>query len=301
MDKNRLQRFARLALVVAGRTVAGPGSTYAPRVFRPPQLLACLLVKTYLRLDYRTTEEVLAVSGRLRRTLGLRRVPDHTTLWWFARHRVDHAVIERALAETVRLVAQEREAPRRVALDSTGLWRAPCSRYFAWRAGRPGSQRGWLKWAIALWIRPQVLLAQRVRPGPCGDFSDLPPLAGSAHAVLPFDQLLADAGYDSEANHRSCRETLGIGSLIMAKPRRSKAVVATTPYRSEMCRLLGDPGDRISRRAYGQRWKAETVMSVSKRKWGEALTARQPVTQDTEALLRGVVYNLHRLVILGPS
>jgi hypothetical protein len=92
-------------------------------------------------------------------------------------------------------------------------------------------------------------VVQRVRPGPCGDFSDLPPLAGAAHAVLPFDQLLADAGYDSEANHRYCRDTLGVASLIMAKARRSVTVVAATPYRSEMCRLLVELGDRSSRQA----------------------------------------------------
>ena len=90
--------------------------------------------------------------------------------------------------------------PRRVALDSTGPWLSYTSWYFARRAERDRGQRGWLKGALALWTGPQVLLAQRVRPGPCGDFSDLVPLAASAHTVLPFDQLVADAGYDSEAN-----------------------------------------------------------------------------------------------------
>src|SRR4051794_2300544 len=76
---------------------------------------------------------------------------------------------------------------------------------------RPASNRAWL------WTGPQILLAQRVRPGPCGDFSDLVPFVASAHTALPFDQLLADAGYDSEANHRFCRERLGVDSLIPAK------------------------------------------------------------------------------------
>ena len=49
-----------------------------------------------------------------------------------------------------------------------------------------------------------MLLAQRVRPGPFGDFSDLVPLASKAANVMPCDQLIADVGYDSEANHRFC-------------------------------------------------------------------------------------------------
>jgi hypothetical protein len=39
-------------------------------------------------------------------------------------------------------------------------------------------------------------------------------------------------------------------------------------------------------------------MSVVKRRWGESLSARLGVTQGAQALLRGVVYNLNRLVRL---
>jgi hypothetical protein len=99
-----------------------------------------------------------------------------------------------------------------------------------------------MKWALALWIKPQMPITQRVRPGPCGDFSDLVPLAAAADDVKAFDQLIADAGYDSEANHRFCRETLGVDSLIPAKKRRTVVVAATTPYRQETVRRLGDPG-----------------------------------------------------------
>jgi hypothetical protein len=56
---------------------------------------------------------------------------------------------------------------------------------------------------------------------------------------MPFDQVLADAGYDSEANHRHCRGGLGADSLIPAKERRSARVLATTPLRQEMLRRLG--------------------------------------------------------------
>jgi hypothetical protein len=33
------------------------------------------------------------------------------------------------------------------------------SAYFAWRAKRERGQRGWLKWAMAMWVAPQMLLA----------------------------------------------------------------------------------------------------------------------------------------------
>ena len=53
------------------------------------------------------------------------------------------------------------------------------------------------------------------------------------------------------------------------------------------------------RAAYRRRWRVETVMSVLKRRRGEALTASLDETQRAQAQLRGVAYNLHRLVQFG--
>ena len=299
---NRLVAFTELALTVAERVLPERAHKFAPRTYTQPQLFACLLCKEYLHLDYRSAEEVIEASDCLRQILRLRRTPDYTTLWRFAQEKVTPELIEEALAETVRLLPRGAEEIRSVALDSTGLWTTHASRYFEARRGdTPRKQRSWMKWAAALWTGPQMVVAQRVRRGPCGDFSDLVPLSGSAFRVLPFDLLLADAGYDSEANHRFCREELNVESLIPAKKRRSVRVVATTPYRSLMVQALGSPGDRAKRRLYGQRWKAETLVSVVKRRWGEALAARLEAMQQLQALLRGLVYNLYRLATFGQT
>ncbi len=251
---SELLRFARLAIVTARRVVPPRPSQHAGPTYHPAGLLAALLLKEHLRLPHRAAEALLGLSDRLRRLLGLRIVPDHSTLWWFGRRHLSPAVIAAMLRETVARVAGRLRGPRLVALDSTGLWLSHASRYFERPAEQGRRQRGWLKWALAMWTGPQMLVAQRVRPGPAGDFGDLVPLAAAAYAVLPFGRLVADAGYDSEANHRFCREDLGVDSLIPAKKRRSVRVVATTPYRREMVERLGGSGDEASRRAYRQRW-----------------------------------------------
>ena len=44
---------------------------------------------------------------------------------------------------------------------------------------------------------------------------------------------------------------------------------------------------------YGQRWKAETVFSVIKRKFGDTVRSRKPSHQRRETAIKGLVYNLH--------
>jgi hypothetical protein len=59
--------------------------------------LACLLVKEYLRQDYRGLEDLLASSAELRAAWGLESVPDHSTFHGFMRHRVTPTLRKAAL------------------------------------------------------------------------------------------------------------------------------------------------------------------------------------------------------------
>lgn len=308
---NRLLAFAQLAYEVAGRSVPDRRHRFAPKRYTQPQLLACVLVKEYLGLDYRTARETIELSGPLREAFGLTSVPDHTTLWRFARDGATPDVVATALVETVsRLKASGRQSgpdPPLIAIDSTGMYCGHASRYFDQRRAKGSAStykaRAYQKWAAALWIGPQMVTAQLSKPGPCGDYPDLPPLAERSVASVPGAVILADAGYDSERNHVFCREALGVQTLIPAKTRRYVAGPSGC-YRAEMvaalgCATLGCEGEVAPRKTYGQRWLVETLMSVVKRKWGERLTARLPAMQERQALVRGLVYNVYRLVLLG--
>jgi hypothetical protein len=170
--RNRLLVFAQLAVQVSKQVLPEHRSKYSPRRYTQPQLLACLLLKEYLALDYRSIIEVLELSDGLRTVLELPSVPDHTTLWYFARDKLTPEVLENALAQSVQLLENHpRDGPRRIALDSTGLETQHVSNYFEWRRsqttiakdGRRKRLKSWLKWAVGLWTEPQLLVAQRVR------------------------------------------------------------------------------------------------------------------------------------------
>ena len=101
---NQLQAFARLALTASGRVLPSHSHKFSPKTYTQPQLLARLLVKEHLRLDYRGAQDLLELSGGLRRALPLRQAPDHSTLSSFSQRKVTPELLQSAPAECVRLL-----------------------------------------------------------------------------------------------------------------------------------------------------------------------------------------------------
>jgi hypothetical protein len=295
VKRHDLLCFAHLAAQIARKQLPDYGSKFAPKHYRQPSLLACLCLKEYLHLDYRGTEALLASAQQLQEALGLPTVPDHSLLWWFSRHQVTPRRLGRLLTETVRL-CQRATTPRArtVAVDSTGFARALASPYDQLRAGTRYRARTWLKWSVAVWTDPLVLCGPVADRGPRGDHVAFRPLVAPTLARRPFTRLLAAGGYDSEANHRWWREDLGLESIIPPVTGRPSRGMTTRPYRRQ--RPLAFP-----RQVYGQRWKVETLISVVKRRFGGAVTARRYWPQVKQTLLRGIAYNLYRAVQLGLS
>jgi hypothetical protein len=295
VKRHDLLCFAHLAAQIARKQLPDYGSKFAPKHYRQPSLLACLCLKEYLHLHYRGTEALLAGAQQLQEALELPTAPDHSTLWWFSRHKVRPRLLGCLLTETVRLF-QRATTPRSrtVAVDSTGFARAPASPYYQLRAGNRYRARTWLKWSVVVWTDPLVLCGQIADRGPRGDHVEFRRLVAQTLARLPFTRLLADGGYDSEANHRWWREDLGIESIIPPVTGRPSRGMTTRPYRRQG--QLAFP-----RKVYGQRWKVETPISVVKRRFGGAVTARRYWQQVRQTLLRDIAYNLYRAVQLGLS
>jgi len=72
--------FAKATLETAQRVLPDYSSPFSPRKFTQPQLLAMLALRQFFKLDYRGTVERLAEWKELREVLGIKRVPEFTTL-----------------------------------------------------------------------------------------------------------------------------------------------------------------------------------------------------------------------------
>lgn len=101
--------------------------------------------------------------------------------------------------------------------------------------------------------------------------------------------VVADAGYDSELNHRIARLNMGIRSIIPPKAGRPTRKPPTEPMRRNMYLRFNRRADA---RVYGQRWQSETANSMIKRNLGSAMRARTAVGRRHELLLRALTHNI---------
>jgi len=279
--------FARVALQVATQVLPPYRTRFSKHQFTQPQLLAVLCLMRYEDWTFREAEVRLREHHELRAVLQLPAVPDYTTLYRFLR-RLEDDTVDRGLHETVRRLRRRRRRPVSAAIDGTGLSDTSVSTFFLRRleqhAHGAKPRRPWLKWLIVVDVQQQILLAQRARQGPGCDARALPGLLDVAARGAPLGVVLADAEFDSEANHQHIRQRLGAKSIIPARRRG----VPNGTIRNQMFRAF-------PKKPYRQRAKIESIFSAVKRKLSSRAPGRSLATQIRQALLLGLAYNLYRL------
>lgn len=75
-------KLAREALAVGNEALPTYASKFSRRDYALPQLFAVLVLRKFLKTDYRGMVTLLAEWSDLRRVLKLSKVPDHSTLWY---------------------------------------------------------------------------------------------------------------------------------------------------------------------------------------------------------------------------
>jgi hypothetical protein len=145
------------------------------------------------------------------------------------------------------------------------------------------------KLSLAVHAASHLILAARATTGCGSDHRHFGPLLCQAKTRMPLEVALADAGYDSEANHVRARCELGVRSLIPATIGRPGTKGPSGYYRRLMRRRFKVGANK---KLYGQRWQAETVNSMVKRNLSSACRARTPCGRKKDLLLRAVTHNL---------
>jgi hypothetical protein len=145
------------------------------------------------------------------------------------------------------------------------------------------------KVALAVHAASHVILAAGAFTGSGSDSPHFVSLLLDAAERMALEFVLADAGFDSEDNHRLARQELGIRSLIPATIGRQSPRQPKGYYRRLMRKRFQGGPDKDH---YGQRWQVETVNSMIKRNLGSACRARTPTGRKKDMLLRAITHNL---------
>ena len=274
----------------------------SPKIFTQHQLFACLVLKDFYNLTYRGTVAMLKDCDSLTAAIGLESVPHFTTLQKACQRLLPLAAFRRLLTTTVERARKRKILGRRVrlaAMDSSGFESQHTSRYYTHRRKMTGKSgrtcrvvyRRFPKLGIVCDTQSHFILAAHASQGPQPDFGDFEPLLREANVRARLKAVAADAGYDSEANHKLARDELGIQSLIPALHGRPAEREPTGRYRRQMKRHLAHS-------RYGQRWQVETVNSMLKRLSGEVVNARTYQRRRRLLLLKTLTHNIRILVRL---
>jgi hypothetical protein len=285
------------ALATARRALPEYAHRYSPKKFTQHQLFACLVLKQFLKTDYRGLAVHLTDNPSLVTTLGLKQVPHFTTFQKASQRLLLTAPVRKLLKSTVRLHLGRKRRVKRAAIDSTGLECTSASGYFVRRRSRVENPWKTLvyhhypKLSVVSSTDDHFIYALDARRGPRPDVDEFRPLVAEACRVVRLSQLAADAGYDSEGNHEFARDEHGIRTIIPAKHGRPTDKLPTGHYR----RLMKV---RFDRAAYRRRSQVETVVSMIKRRQGAHVHARSYHSQCRELRLIVLTHNIMVLVVI---
>jgi Transposase DDE domain/Transposase domain (DUF772) len=281
------------ALLVGLKALRPFAHRFSPQRYTQPQLFACLVLKTFFKTDYRGVTAYLRDHSDLRQALGLASVPHFTTLHKASQRLLRRRRARRLFSRTVHRFLQRRRRVRRAAFDSTGLECGQRSLYYVRR--RNGSLKRWqtvtysryAKLEAAFECRSHLMVGVLVGRGPRPDTDRFVPLLDDTRQRVRLEAALADAGYDSEANHRYARQSCGVRSFIPATIGRPTDKPPTGRYRRQMKQRLNKHYGR-----YGQRWQGETGFSMIKRRLTATVNARTYWSQCRELFLIAITYNI---------
>ena len=284
---NRLVGVARLAMKLGREHMSDYGAVTSRKDFTQRQLMACLVLRAYLKTTYRGVIEILETSDKLRAELGMKeKLPHYSTLAKFCERSAVLEILGAMLRRLGGAALRQKSEP--VAIDATGLETSTASAHFVCRSKK--ERKKWVKLSVAVLTTSLLPLGAVLDWGPNNDKCQVWPLLQQSLSGQPIQppKLYADAGYDAEWVHGVCREEFGIATTVIKPARCAADGSRRGEYRSQMS------DEYLKSQQYGLRWKVESYMSALKRTTGSTLLARKPANLLKEAAFKVLAYALNR-------
>lgn len=274
ISHSKLISFIELAKGVSNK-LPKYNSKFSNRIYDNHQKIVIIVFKQKLKTTYRGIIEFLEINEEARRMIGLKKIPDHSTLIKFLK-RISASLLDSLLA------IKEAEI---IAVDSTGFETEAKSYYYrqVYNMKNKQKSRRYAKLSIAIDARKQFVLAEKIRRGPRNDNIDFKSVLRNLSAKF----VVADKGYDSKENRYFVLRNM------KAYPHIPYRKWSGVNYERRGVKLKFDEN------IYHQRSKVESVFSAIKRKYGSVIRSRGLESQKKEIICRLIAYNLDREIILS--
>lgn len=308
-----------LAWQLGCRCLPEYSSFFSRKDFTLPQLFACLVLRHFFDISLRGVAELLADLPDWCEAIEMERAPNFRTISDAFDKVIQHGDFDKMINDLTQRFAECGVLDldgKPLAIDSTCYESHHVSRHYekrklkteqAKKDGKHADKQGSFtrsatvrrlpKLAIAVVASCHFVLAAWAGTGMGSDHPHFDDLLLDSWTRADVKCVVADAGYDSEENHRVANLDMGIRSIIPPLIGRPSESGPTTQYRAEMAWAFADESVKA---AYGQRWQVETVNSMMKRNYGSSLRAAKSERREREMKLKAVVHNLALLATLSP-
>jgi len=209
-NENMLLNFVELTYNYAKWIFPKYSCDYSNYLYNQPQLFTILAMKTYLKTTYREIIEYLELMDKIRKFLGLNKLPHFTTIQKFFVRMSDTKLKD--LNNLINFMhPSECEL---VAMDGTGYTSDYADKYYAQIRGK--SRKSYIKNHIAINVDTRMILNYAANKGPKHDTQFA---LASIRQLKPYKPhyILADKAYDSEEIRKCINEEVGAFDQIPLK------------------------------------------------------------------------------------
>lgn len=298
--ETKLIRFVRRAMkIIKKARIPLRASKFSNHLYNNHIHLVLHMLRVSTRMSYQRFFEWIENFTKLWPVLGIASVPHFTTLQKFTvrcpKPYLDHFILMSGL--------NDNKDPRTASIDSTGFTLTNASFYYTvviktrqkTRSGRPRSRRlikKYLKVTFLVDVHFQTILAVSIRRGPDNDNKDFVRSFRQIEKDGPsIGMVLADKGYDSEANHEYIHDMIGADTIIPARQSKYEDYKTRGKYRKMM--KAG-----YDKTVYRKRNISETINSVLKRRMGDCVRAKNVLNQNREIIFMAMTYNTEKSLFL---